>query len=151
MATDTDTRHESVSQGGWTPALSEMGTVYCSPRCGFKCRRVAYDRAVDEADALAARMGDGWSPHVWENWGWNYSVKKGCATISPMKDGSSHKGDWTVTGYTAWIEPPSADGLGSAIQFIVNGLDPQDALGFATQEANGLIALIRSNLDEIAA
>ena len=49
----------------WTPVLN--GDVFCSPACGHECKKADYDRAVEAANALAARMGYRWEVEVWEN------------------------------------------------------------------------------------
>jgi hypothetical protein len=117
---------------GWTPVLSADGQFYCSPRCGGGrfCRKEWYDRAVSEGDALAAVLGDGWAPRVWENLGWHYEVHKGAATVHVHRD---HR-DGT-TSYSAWIEA-----RGAHPQIIAHAADPHDALGFAVQDARTLIA-----------
>lgn len=63
----------------WTPILT--GDVFCSPACGGKCTKAAYDRAVDAANALVAQLGHGWEPEVWENLGWHYAVQRGVVRV----------------------------------------------------------------------
>lgn len=128
--------------GSWTPKLSADGEFYCSPRCGGGkfCRKEWYDRAVAEGDALAARMGEGWEPHVWENMGWYYSVKKGVVTIRV-----SRGNDGEHASYSAWIEPNvTIDRI--SLQIIAHGDTPEDALGFATQDARTVIERMREAL-----
>lgn len=69
----------------WTPKLN--GEIYCSPACGFGCKKADFDRAFALANALAVNLGPGWQPKVWENGGWYWEVKKGAATVSPEEDG----------------------------------------------------------------
>lgn len=69
----------SIGEGRWTPKLN--GAVYCSPACGFKCKKADFDRAMDGAAALVRQLGAGWSPSVWENGGWHFEAKKGGATV----------------------------------------------------------------------
>ncbi|PAL23573.1 hypothetical protein CD928_05765 [Sphingopyxis sp. GW247-27LB] len=133
---------EKVRSDGWTPVLSDDGTVYCSPRCGHKCSKMAFDVATRNCAALAARMGDGWKPHVWENSGWHYRVEKGPAKIYCHPSMTSDR-------YAAWIEFEGIGDRGSVLQFIVNADTPEDALGIATQQANGTIAQIRAGLDAL--
>lgn len=74
-----------VSRGDrWTPKLK--GNVFCSPACGFGCKKADFDRASARANALAANLGPGWQPDVWENGGWYWEVKKGAATVRPDDD-----------------------------------------------------------------
>lgn len=118
------------------------GDAYCSPGCGFKCSRKAYDRAVKESDALAKRLGHGWTPRVWENFGWNYSVEKGIAIVRPDRwPNGALSGDWNVVGYTVYFN--------SARQIIAKAGTPEDALGFAVQDARGVERKIAADLAEI--
>lgn len=68
---------------GWTPVL--RGKIFCSPRCGGSCTKAAYDAAVKHAAELAALLGPGWEPVVWENLGWHYECKKGVAEMQGYK------------------------------------------------------------------
>jgi hypothetical protein len=126
----------------WTPKI-QPGGIYCSPRCGGRCKRVDYDRAVTDAAALAARMGDGWQPKVWENLGWHWQIEKGTALdghavgdalleINPNRGG----------GYTAWFQ--------GAKQFIAEGQTPEDALGFLMQDVRTFIRRIEDELKTAA-
>lgn len=80
------------------------GNTFCSPRCGFGCTWAAHVRATREAEALAARLGHGWRPHVWENCGWNYEAIRGVCEIQPSIKGGNLDAKWSVNGYTAWIQ-----------------------------------------------
>lgn len=70
----------------WKPVRS--GRIYCSPACGGKCTRPAYNNAMKRAKALAKKcakqVGGKWLIDVWENLGWHYRValKDGDLTIS---------------------------------------------------------------------
>jgi hypothetical protein len=129
---------------GWVPVLSLDGKTFCSPRCGYRCRRDEYEAAVASAAALAVRMGAGWEPWVWENGGWHYEVRKGVAEIHVTEDrrGERVGPSYPVSGYTAWINT-------AAKQFIVSAATPEDALGFATQEARTAISRIAADLDAL--
>lgn len=63
------------------------GDAYCSPACGMGCKRAEFDRASELALGIAKRLGGGWKPHVWENTGWHFEVKKGIATITVDDEG----------------------------------------------------------------
>lgn len=76
---DNGNVHALQSDNRWTPML--RGDVYCSPACGGGCKKAAFDRARQRADALARQLGPGWMPHVWENSGWYFDVRKGAATV----------------------------------------------------------------------
>jgi hypothetical protein len=68
-----------------TPILD--GDVYCSRRCGCRCKKADYDRALEGAQAIVGLLGRGWSARVWENCGWHFSVNKGIATVTLDEDG----------------------------------------------------------------
>lgn len=58
------------------------GDLFCSPACGHKCTRAAFDKATAGAAALVASLGEGWMPKVWENGGWYFHATKGTATVN---------------------------------------------------------------------
>lgn len=129
----------------WTPILSADGVHYCSPSCGGGkfCTKEQYDLAVERSNKLAADLGEGWEPHVWENLGWHYSVHNGDIKI--------HAHHYKVTGetsYTAWIEPGAKTG-NKLIQIIESSSDPHEALGIAKQKAWDMIHRIRATLTDL--
>lgn len=86
MATyDHNPNQAPATPDEWTPVLN--GEFFCSPACGYQCKKADYDHAVEAANALAARMGYRWEVEIWENGGWHYCVKNGPATITPEHDG----------------------------------------------------------------
>ena len=110
----------------WVPQSQPNG-VYCSPACGFGCTQSEYDHATVEAAKLAALMGGGWAPRVWENLGWHWSVTKGVAEIHPSSKDLilGHYDEYTVYFNT---EP----------QIVVSAKSPEGALGIALQKARGI-------------
>lgn len=122
--------------------IIEQGDVYCSKRCGFRCKRTAYDRAVAEGDALANALGEGWAPHVWDNGGWHYSASNGACEIFPRTRGGSISGEWVVEGYTCFLNVSTG-------QIVTRGDTAADALGFATQEARTRIASATAQLNAL--
>lgn len=58
---------------GWIPVLK--GNVYCSPRCGGRCKHSDFLKVTEMAKALALELGSGWKPRVWENLGWHASAE----------------------------------------------------------------------------
>jgi len=94
--------------------------------------------ATKSASELAHRMGDGWKPTAWENGGWHYRVCKGKATIYGSSGGR----------YSAWIEPDALMN-NCAAQFIAHGDTPEDALGFAIQDALTFIGRVQTALSAI--
>lgn len=66
----------------WTPESN--GSVYCAPACGRGCTTTEYNRAVKKVDKLAKRMGNGWTPRVWENLGWHYAVISPCGRLKVL-------------------------------------------------------------------
>lgn len=105
----------------WSPR-NLLGGVYCSPACGGGCTKAAYNTAVRNSNALAEQMGEGWEPVVWENLGWHYEVIKGVAAIMPPYKGGSGK-------YMVFFN--------TVPQIVTTAETPEDALGFAVQEARG--------------
>lgn len=79
------------------------GDLYCSAWCGFGCGWKAHQQATAEAAALAKQCGPDWEPHVWENAGWHYEVRRGVCRITATIRGDCISGGWTATSYTAWI------------------------------------------------
>jgi hypothetical protein len=124
----------------WKPRTLSGG-VYCSPACGGRCRRHAYDRAVKEADKLVARLGDGWEPMVWENLGWHWAANKGVAEVYPSTEGSDTTGDYEITGWMVFLR--------TAVQIVSRAETPEDALGFAVQDARGAERRIVQDLAEL--
>lgn len=120
------------------PAQSLPGGIYCAPWCGCNCTRAEYDRAVKEAGALAAILGDGWEPRVWENIGWHYSANKGVAQVSPNIKHTAIRHEWTVYGYTAFF--------GGAHPIISSAETPKDALAIAIRDARGIEQRIATDL-----
>lgn len=108
-----------------TPVLD--GLTYCSPRCGFRCTRRAFDRATTEAAHLAHRLGPDWTPRVWENCGWHYEVSMldGLVEVKPdlAVGGGTISGNWKVEGYSCWIQMDP--------QFIERARTPEDAINKA--------------------
>jgi len=134
--------------------FDQPGGVYCSPRCGGGCKRSAFERATAEANALAARMGDGWRPDVWENLGWHYVVTKGdhphhrgIAEVHPsfVRPGYPHPDDGK---FSAWINS-ATDGIGQVITEYF--ADPVEAMGLALQEARTRALRYSAELDGISA
>lgn len=95
MAAATKTRPLS-----WRPR--RRGDTYCAPACGHGCKRAAFEAAERKAKRLAAKLGKGWRPRVWENLGWHYSATRPHLAVHPSVDG----------GYTAFLNrrPKSSGG-----------------------------------------
>jgi hypothetical protein len=77
-----------TTRSGWTPVRN--GPLYCSPNCGCKCTYDAFEAATASANELCSTLGDGWEPCVWENGGWHFSAKKGCAELFPVRKSQSN-------------------------------------------------------------
>lgn len=103
----------------WTPRRYK--DRYCSPACGLGCTKAAYEHAVKSAAALADRLGDGWEPVVHENLGWFWSAAKGNAQVSPNERQGKVESYWCS--------------IMTATQFCATAETPEDALGFAIQDA----------------
>ena len=103
---------------GWSPVRN--GDIYCSPRCGHGCTHSAYLNAVAAADALAARIGPDWKPHVWENLGWHYAAHSACDRWKVH----AHLRNGREDDYTAFLGPA---GEGGGI-WAERGETPQEAI-----------------------
>lgn len=92
-------RSKSKADPRWVPIL-QAGGVFCSPACGFKCTRTAYDAAHQKATVLAAKLektyGGEWSIRVWENMGWYYNVSCGVLVVHPYQHGTKPPSGGTV-------------------------------------------------------
>lgn len=132
----------------WTPRALPGG-IYCSPACGGAkgfCKRADFDRATMDAGALAAQLGDGWEPRVWENLGWHWEVAKG--TVSKDRfDGSG-----IIVRRCDHIGKYSAEFKCQALmcnhvtQFFAYGDAPEDAIGCVRQDVRTFISRIEADL-----
>jgi len=50
------------------------GDIYCSPRCGCKCKWSDYVACVDGSSELVRELGEGWEPYIYENMGWHFKA-----------------------------------------------------------------------------
>lgn len=122
-----------VSTGDkWTPKLN--GDVFCSSACGSGCKKADFDRATELAGVIAAKLGRGWIPRVWENLGWHFEVKKGAATVSLTGCGD----------YSASIEFSFNDRVTDQISEIHS--DPRIAVQQASDVMNNKIASLKRAL-----
>lgn len=94
----------------WNRPPVRIGAIYCSPWCGCECRWTAYERANENAAAMCKYLGPGWTPRVWENFGWHYSAVKGRMEIMPRTPGeykSAGSPRWTPRiGGTIYFNAP---------------------------------------------
>lgn len=104
----------------WKPQHRDRG-VYCSPACGANCSLKEYDRAIKNAVRLNKELKEfGWEPHVHENLGWHYCIRKGENKIY------QHGNECTAYIY-----------LGGK-QFVASGKTPKKALKAAISMAQSL-------------
>jgi len=127
-----------MSDDGWTPIL-RPGGVYCSRLCGCRCKKSDYDRAVTDSEALALRMGEGWKPSVWENGGWRYEVIKGVARLHPSINRNVDPPE--ISGYLMFFDTKP--------QIVTSANTPEDALGFAVQDARTIQRRIENDLADL--
>lgn len=113
------------------------GSIYCAPFCGAKCTRKAFDTATKKAAALAIRMGPGWTPSVWENRGWHYSVvdASGCWKVYGKNFGD---GD----SYSVFLGPPGGGGYWRA-----SASTPEEAMKLVREHAKPDLDLYRLIMD----
>lgn len=121
MATyDHNPNQAPATPDEWAPVLN--GDIFCSPRCGGGCTKAEYDAAVTAADALAAKLGPGWEPDIWENLGWHYAVRRGDSEVFHDDIGR----------YTAIIR------IDEKIEISESDPDPRKAIGRAIVILKGL-------------
>jgi hypothetical protein len=123
---------DRVHSDPWSPIRD--GAIYCSPRCGYKCQHVAFERAHREAENLRASLGPQWTVRVWENCGWHYSLTCGVIDLHVNVEGNPRTGEWKIRDYTVFIQTKP--------QFVADGATPEEAF------ANALRPL-RKCFDEI--
>lgn len=86
----------------WKP--KRQGHVYCSPACRCGCLYESYVDRKRMADKLAADLGEGWRPRVWENMGWHAGADFGGTLDKPLMSIHIRKGLIGRRGYTMIVE-----------------------------------------------
>lgn len=120
----------------WKPV--HRGLIYCSPGCGAGCTRAAYNKAVDEAEALAKKMGKGWRPEVWENLGWHWAIVKGTEQVYvKIYAGRPNKGYWVDSRLPqqVCVDVKDLRGLRNGVKLV---------LDIARTQANATLAAVES-------
>lgn len=148
----TNPHPEVVGNDRYTPQLRRKGKVYCSPWCGIGCTRAAFERATREANELCALLGDGWRPRVWENLGWFYAAERGpdvgsaqraFCEVHPSTRGSTITADWTVAGYTIFLNVQPKVVLSDVV-------DPVDGVHVAIHQARTHVQRTNALLEELS-
>lgn len=126
--------------------VSQPNGVYCSPRCGFKCTRAAFNQAHEEAAALCKELGEGWEPRIWENWGWNYEAVSIHMRVTPdlKYPCSGIVGGWRIKGWTCWVNTQI-----TPIQVIEARPTPREAVQAAKANAERQISQSLTMLKEM--
>lgn len=143
MSTFEHDSENAVTTGHkWTPVL--RGEIYCSPGCGGGCKKSDYDKAVEKAGLVAAALGYGWKPRVYENLGWHYEVTKGQATVVPNRPG----------GFTAIIRVEGTERDGGQVESFgviqANDTEPRQAVQKVLTLLSGRIARFQRVLASIS-
>lgn len=82
----------------WEPVLK--GSIYCSPACGGRCTKAAFDKAVlGAAGVVKALGGKGWQACIWENLGWHFKVVAGSLAIDCNYNDPKGTARYTATMY----------------------------------------------------
>lgn len=119
----------------WNPVLN--GDTYCSPSCGRKCKKSAYDKALVDASKLVLTMGLGWSYKVWENCDWHYRVYKENVSIDIEIYYNKQTDDYTCY-------------FNSNPQFITGHKDPKIAYEMAIEKVNSYLEELQTIQKELA-
>src|SRR5262249_43953449 len=117
---------------------------YCSPRCGCKCTKAAFDEATKQADDLAAQLGDGWEPYVWENGGWHWQLAKGIGEGHDLC-GVIIRPDRFDGGFRAEFRS-ALTGTKTVTQFFAEAKTAEDAIGAVRQDARTFISRLEADL-----
>ncbi len=115
----------------WKPR--KAGDLYCSSACGRGCTFAEFTVALEAGTALADRLGEGWSPEVWENLGWHYKSVSPCGRIKVHPHSFGGR-------FVAFLGEPSFPGG----KWAEHGDSPREAV-------NAVIAKARAEMDDIAA
>ena len=129
------------SNKDWTARLSADGKIFCSPACGCGCTKEDHEKAVDMAEQIAERLGDKWTPIIWENAGWRWKIVNGCAEIRSYR---VHGEDET---FMCKITLSSRQ---KSIQFMDIAKSPEYAFRLAMHRARTFIADFSNALNEVS-
>lgn len=130
----------------WTPRLQDNGRVYCSPACGFKCKKEDHDKAQAAATALAARLGPEWKPRVWENCTWHYSANHEAGPIAVFPRIRRWEGR---SEHEEGVDEYSVH-LNVSQQILIQSTDPVEAVRQALKELDDHIACLQATHYAIA-
>ena len=122
-----------VKELSWTPI--RIGNTYCSPACGAGCKWSEYQKAMQQAKALAKRLGSNWKPVVSENMGWFWHADCGVCRVYPGGSGKDAP-RWVVF-------------LNTNPQFLANGDDPVKAVRAAVAELDAHVASLQKQRAEL--
>lgn len=134
----------AAEDDGWTPRRLPGG-VYCSPRCGCRCTKAAFDLATKQSNDLCAQLGEGWKPRVLENGGWHWEVAKG-PLANETGDGGvivrwrRHSGKYDAEFRSALT------GTNCTTQFFAEAAAAEDAIGAVRQDARTFITRLEADL-----
>jgi hypothetical protein len=91
----------------------------------------AYEKAVKDSKAIAAKLGKGWKIRVWENLGWHWEVLSKCGRLRVGK---------SAVGYNAGIGESGDSGT----HWYAHGKTPAAAIKRVLAVARGEIAALQS-------
>lgn len=104
-----------------------------------------FDRATKDAAALAARLGDGWTPCVWENLGWHWEVQKGALVTADRFDAGGMIVRGSLGKYTAEFRSVE-NGASAIMQFFADASTPEEAIGQVRQDVRTYISRVEADL-----
>lgn len=124
--------------GAWDPR--RRGPFYCSPACGGRCTWDAYQKAQRSVRALVRSFGPGWTPRIWENFGWHWEVRD---TTGHLRVGSCGRG---LARYSAYVSRGTKN---RSCDFAGYANTPRKALALALDCAREEFAKERKDLESL--
>jgi hypothetical protein len=119
-----------------------MNEVICTdtPGTAETADPAGFEKAVNNARALAKALGNGWTGRVWENLGWHYEAKSPCRRIEVYTCIIDGKPD----SYGAMLHEPGGNGMPTYLGEPGRGKTPHKALASVVRNAKQRVATIQA-------
>lgn len=108
-------------------------------------------QAFAAANHLCRKLGEAWSPHVWENLGWHYTAVNNSITVREYIIHNPEHAGYPVS-YDAVIEPGLTvgfrpDGMSLAVQIYGKGSTPKEAVNNALAHREEVVYDLLKTID----